>query len=991
MSSNIYITPRTTLVLIKSLAQETNIYMSTYSVPDFQINVRDATGSPSLLTNPINICTINGAKFTNNTTHYSINQPYGFVNLSLRTSTLWQILHTSGQTPSESAANVQQANISTAYLGFVSTSMKEVSTLFIENLETPNSIQLAGPFVIGNLSTTGSILFQSTMNVYGDATFEKNVFVSGSTRFLSTLWVEELAPLSSVFVTYSSFHTDGSVFVKGKTQIVSTLETQSTLQVNSLQVKKSTLGFTTFLSTLFTEGAISSLRDFQTSTMIVGKALTVGQTVSTLDGLFSTVSLTIEGNMLSLNDVSSLQSVLFQSSLLLQSSLISRNSLDAFSTTNVEGFVSTGFFSTSLLSTFASFSTLGQLTVESNIAVRGTLSTNSLSVLGLVSVGGTLVTQGSVSAAQQAILSSLDVEGTVLLRGLSTQSIGIGGNAWLDGNTFIGTFLQVNSNMKVGSDIEVQHQTFLSSVGVGSDITVGGNMIINGLTTINTYDVTSYGVSTLEIVTSSPSVALRASTLLSPFVESLQGKFVFTPTSGSLNTIVNAAIQTSSLYTGVFEGALFSTQTLYTNAVISERSQVPLEDGAQFEILQKAVFQRGLSTSFVNAESIQGTFEGNFIGDARNISNAPVLFSTISASLVLVSSIETQLFSANTFAFGNLQVALNIAANAFQCQGTTGNLSFFSTGLYYSAETLSTIEGLGIAFFPIPVQELSQSTLALNRIVYLDAGTKKMGIGISSPQYNLDISGTLAYTGTLTYDEIAELNLSTTVNPYFFSSIKYSSVYIRDSLVLPTSTEPLQPKGLFLIPPPLFEPRFTFQIAERDYPVSALTTPYPGINANSNYSTIDINYMVFVHNDTHNVGINTITGNVVTQNTFPTSVPPQYDLYANMEVVASDINAENMNILATFEISEFAAPTVGINPTTPSTLNTFSTPNLSTLVLNNFVELFKDTTLNGYMQIKRPNGAPLRNLFAVYNDAFISSVGIGYLAAETISYQFQDL
>lgn len=307
MSSNIYITPSTSLILIKSLARPVNIYLSTFNVPDFQVNVRDATGSSNLITTPITLSTIGGAKFTDNSVTYFINQPYGFVNMSLRTSTMWQLLHTSGQTPVASAANVQQINISTSYFSVVSSPQKLVSTMFVENIQTPNSILVTNPFVIGNLSTPGFVLLKSSLNVFGSTFFAKNLFVSGATIFQSSLSVQRIETLCNTLFVSSSAGVGGSLNLSGgQIFVFSTLHTQSSLQTNTLQVRWSTLENSVQINNnLSSFGSISTLKGLTAlSSLSVGSTLRIQQTVSSLSGVFSTNQLLVSRSLITLGNIS---------------------------------------------------------------------------------------------------------------------------------------------------------------------------------------------------------------------------------------------------------------------------------------------------------------------------------------------------------------------------------------------------------------------------------------------------------------------------------------------------------------------------------------------------------------------------------------------------------------------------------------------------------------------------------------------------------------
>jgi hypothetical protein len=160
---------------------------------------------------------------------------------------------------------------------------------------------------------------------------------------------------------------------------------------------------------------------------------------------------------------------------------------------------------------------------------------------------------------------------------------------------------------------------------------------------------------------------------------------------------------------------------------------------------------------------------------------------------------------------------------------------------------------------------------------------------------------------------------------------------------------------------------------------------------------------LFVHNDTKQVGIN--TAQLFSENPLiilPSPIPSQYDLYVNGTLAIGSFDIPSPLLASTLAgvnilTSSLITPTFGLNPTNPSTLNTLSTsfaenPYNSKITVNNFVDLIKSgSTLQGYMQIKKPYDGIFDNqyYFSVYNDAFISSVTIPELRAETLYVQSQ--
>jgi hypothetical protein len=985
MASNIYITPSTSLVLIKGFTRPTNIFLSTFNVPDFQVNVRDITGSSTL---QVTLSTIGGAKFLNNTTSYTINQPYGFVNMSLRTSTLWQILHTSGQTPTQSAANVGTTRLSTLYTGVLSTATKQVSSMTLENLTTPNSIQLVGPFIIGNLSTPGFIQFQSTLNVYGNVSFEKNLFVSGVTSTLSSFSVETLLPLSSGIQTFSSLGIGSNINVGRSVFLTSTLHTQSTLQVDTLQVQKSSPDTTVFVTdSVLAAGLVSTLRDVSVGGQLqLGGNITVTQEVSSFTGTFSTGTLTVGGQLLLMNSLSSLSTASFASSLTLQSSLYIQTSFSSFSTVNIGAIVSTTAFVTNLLSSSTSFSTAGDFSVLSTLTVKGTLSTNFLTVQRLFSTGLTLSTGGTVSTLGFTQTGSLVVQESAVLSSLTvSSSVGIGRDIFVKGSTSVNSFL-LNGDLTVGNTIQTVGQAFFGeNLGFVTMMRVRGNMSVVGATEIPNYDVGSYQVSSLQIITSSPYIALRTSSFVADILLADQAQLVYNPLSGSINPRAYTDIQANSIYAKEVEAYRFSSQTVFVENLLTTPSRISSTSFPRFEVDQKAIFGLGLSTTYLNSETIEAnTFLGSFIGDGGNLALVPLYFSTVSAATVLVSTITTNLFSTKQVEVFNAVIS-NVGEIGLELSLNTPFL--FVSSLYMSSMQTMMIESR------------SQSTLNIANTLYIESSTQKVGVGISSPYYDFDIRGSLYYSGTLSFSTTNTLNFSTTKPVISFSSIWFSSIIVKEDAILPSATL-LPTSSFYSFVSQANNPQFV--LSERIMPDSVTSlvtysnTFRNGIYTNSNFSTIDLDLQVIAYNNTKQVGIRTLTFDTQTSQFYPSPISPNYDLFVNGELKTSTLLTSSLTAMK-ITISSLITPTFGLNPFLPSTLNTFSTSFAkssynSKITMNTFVDLIKDgNTLQGYMQIKRPYDGLFDNqyYFSVYGDAYISSVTIPKLCADTLYIQSQ--
>ena len=1009
--SNIIVTPSTSLILIKSIVRQPIVYLSSYNVNDFRVSIRDTTGLSSLISSPIVLSTIGGSRFLDNTTSYLITQPYGFANISLRTSSFWQVLHTSGQTPATAAANVGTTNISTTFFNLLSSASKRVSTLTIENLDTPNSITLTGPFVVGNLSTPGFILLKSTLNVYGRTFFDKNLYVSGPTQIFSTLSVQSIDTLSSPVFALSSVGVGGSVNVRGTTTVFSTLETRSSLLVQTVAVQKSTsiLGVE-ILGNVNVSGIMSSLKslDVEGNTSILGD-LSIFHTISSLAGNFLTNSLNVGGGLTNQSSVFT-HSAVFFSSLLTQSSLSIQTNFSTFSTATVTNIVSSLSFQTGLLSSATSFSTAGDFSILSTLTVLGNLSTQRLFVSNLFSTQALTVVRQSVSTTGTLLVrNNLIGSGSATLTSLTTLfGLGVASDATINSNVTTGLTdvgqLDGNSNLiHMGSAA-----LFRDDVSVKSNLYVRGNMTVLGTPTITSFDVGSFEVSTLQITTSSPFVALQASTLKLSSLIADSVKLSYVIGSGDiqmatqLSTVVGASTQYSSLtanqiFSKVFQSYILSSQSLYTEQVQSQPSRLNPGSVPKFEIFMKASFPRGLSTPIVQSETATVTSTiGTFLGNAGLIVNTSYPpYSTLSAGRLTVSTVVTKVLSTNHAEFLNMYISTHVNVGNSMLMASGAAAFFLSTNV---APNPYFLQAYNTTRLPT-VQAVDTSTIAINNVLYLDSGNRKVGVNISSPRYDLDISGSLFYTGQLYFSSQNETNLSTTKSQVYFSTILFSSIYINDSLILSQNNSFPVTKflGVNSNTTNLFANSNILGgvvLSEIQYPQATppfgATTRYLGIYTSPSFSTIDFNNSLFIHNDTKSVTY----GLTIDQNNnllTPLSGTGEFEFLMQGSFVASNVMISTLAVSRKLAPYTLEMPQLGINTSIVSTSNTISTSG-TFLTINTCAQFEKRYFNNACFHINHPPELPfLSTALSVYSEAYVSSATAYELHAETIVLTTQTL
>lgn len=826
-TTNIYVTPSTSLILIRNVSTPTNIYLSSFNTPNFTVSVRDTTGSSTILTNSVYLSTIGTARFMDGSFLYTLNQPYGFVNLGFRNSSFWQVLHTSGQSPLDSAATVGKLNISTSYIGVLSTSIATISSLSLENLTTTNAVTIQGPFVITNLSAPGIVTVQSTFTVLGDVQIDGNLFVSGTTYFQSSLITTELLPLSNVIRVFSSFGVGGHLSVGGTLTIGSTLFTQSDNIIPSLQVQKSTLTTTTTLEGILNVGSVlSSLRSlvvqetasFTTSNHFVSILQDVSSIVS--DNTFSTNTLSVFGNSL-------VKGSLFTRYADFYSTLLIGSTLRILSNANTSTlFVGENYFtntlSVSTLSTLSSFST-GIASVRFSTILSSGLSTTGIDILHFASISKSFETVATISSlGPTRVKDTLFVQNNGLfdtltfLSDLKTEV--------LTTSTVTLTSISLSSLSTTGSLTASGIITIEKGLRVYGNALVQSNLIASGTSVISTIETPSYLIDTLDITTSSPYTAFTASSFNASTVE--VNSFLVRVTDPPTLAVGSTFASTTQFNTAVAEAV--RVRIAQTSSLFWGPSRV---EGVNALLDVRSYFPQGLSAQTLLVNSLTADFiSSRFSGDGQGISNIffSNVFSNVSATTGFVSTISSpQVFtsSLNASTFQNLLF-------------TTANSSFQSQNL--------VIEGLGYPFRYDKNQILlvNSNLYAINRTLFIDTLQNRVGVNISSPQADMDISGGLYTPGNIYYSSINEMIVSSFSNPTNLSSILPSYIFVRDSFNVSTS----------IIVMSNFESPYPFVISSQQ------TGSFPLTDANSLSliafpSSIALLNTLFIHNDTKNVTV----------------------------------------------------------------------------------------------------------------------------------------
>jgi len=906
-TTDIFVTPSTSVVLIKSLAKPVTVYFRDYAVAPFSVTVRDTTGLSSIQTTPVRLSTIGGARFADGTSVYALNQPYGLVSLTLRNPT-WQIQHTSGQTPATSAADIGTLSTSTAFVGSLSTIQKRVSTLVVENLLTPNSISLTVPFVVTNLSTPGFVLLEQSFNVYGPVTLQDRLTVSSTANFVSSLFAVDPQPIRYPVDVISSVGVGESVAVGGTLRSLSTLTLRSTIQAERLFVTVSSSRETTMIQgPLLVAGLVSTLGNLivDNDTFVTRNVL-LGGMVSSFGGTVSTGTVTVGGSTTVSLGISTLSSTVIVSSLQGLGTFITQRPVVFQSTLGVGGSIVASSFSSLTVSTFGSFST-GSLEVTSTAVLSGTLSTSVFQSLDTLTVGGRFEAAASVSSlGVTRIQGETSVLGSALFRSLTVDSsVGVGSSLSVVGAT-TAIDLQALSSMTLGSSLETSTLTEVQgSVGVRSNVLVEGTLVISGSSEIPTFRVQSFLLSNLEITSSSPTLAFRVSSFHASSLQTgltrIEGPLpdVYTVSS----TYASTLLATDAVAT-FFQTDSLTAQSFFVGSTVSLSAQ----SDPKVVFATKTYLTQGLSTVQTLTDSITGlSFTGNFVGSVSYLSNIAIPFSNISGITIALSTLTLDVFGTSSFRASTLSNAKNLFV---QSTLVMPYLVFESQG-YAPRYDINQI------------LETSSTLSVVNRNLYFDRQTGNIGLYVSSPGYSFDVDG-LIYAKNIEYSSINPIYVSSP-GTVVFSTVFASSVFMRDAMEFGPNGVVLESKTATGVT--------SVELHRATAPDISLFGIYTAIEQ----STILLNQGLSISRD-QRVAIN---GYEYLTETF---LPPSTDLDVRATARTVDLFTSSIALFESFQTASMSTTYLTVNGNVMSHVHSLST-SIGKLSLDSFVTIQSNRTV----------------------------------------------
>jgi hypothetical protein len=396
---------------------------------------------------------------------YSITQPFGFITVNPKTSTIWALMNTFAF-PDQSAAAL--VNSITAVTGTTSTLYSYqalISTAAISSIST-DTVFVRTNLSVGQSTITNDIYLRSTLTAIGGISTAATLFASTAVVTRSLIATSTLqTPFAQI-----NFSTGLALDVAGSIRTASTIST---------------------LGPLFVGGLISTASDLAVggSTLIAGQ-LRVGAHTLLQSSLSTVGSFSLGGIANLASTLTTKDNAMFQAHVSVASNVTVGGYLSVMSSMYLHGLltVSSGFVLYGLFSTASSINVGQNMSIAGDLAVGGDvffndrlLDLDNLSVIHCLNVGNTISTLSSIAAG-----GNLQVAGSTLLVGpVSTAStltvashlstvgnLAIGGSAYFASTLTVGRALCTLSNVAVGGTLTVSSTTLLaqglSTVGQGA-------------------------------------------------------------------------------------------------------------------------------------------------------------------------------------------------------------------------------------------------------------------------------------------------------------------------------------------------------------------------------------------------------------------------------------------------------------------------------------------------------------------------------------------
>ena len=685
------------------------VLLSTLTAPGTIITIRDITGYAST-NRGIAVSTTKGVHYLDGPgcNVYNINQPYGFLTVTPRTSNVWAVINTfafpdQAAHPSVEGIDVRQGNFSN-----LSGNTGAFNDLTVYNSTFLNVVRVSS--ILAQSISTQTLAVTSTLNVFNLSTTRaqfSTVTINNPLSPSTLLEVNGSMKASTIFLTNSAFVRGSLVY--NTNNIVSTVQglgTATYVSTTSLVSTVQGLGTATYVST---SSLVSTVQGLGTATYVSTASL-----VSTVQGLGTATY------MSSASLVSTVQG-LGTATYVSTTSLIS----------TVQGLGTAGYLSSpiiGLISTVIGLGSSGYVSSTSLVStVQGLGTATYVSSASLVSTvqglgSSSYISSGSLVSTVQGLGTATYVSTTSLVS--TVQGLGTA--------TYVSTASLVSTVQGLGTATYVSSLSLVSTVqGLGSSGYISTpNVLISSL---STHLLTVYG----------PSTFINAS-----------------------NVFIGNSVSTNTLrFIGTYKDG-FAEATQYTNTVIAERIY---DDGLLTEESSELLLFKGndgtLPVTFgPGPDRVRVLAVGGFRVDIASNGGIWPVGGQPPSTAIQAFTINCNGFvgiGCNTPSY-TLDVAGTINASNIGINGsflvTTSNLvstvrGAGTAGYVSSTSLVSTVQGLGIAGY-VSSTGLVSTVQGLGTASYMSSSSlvsTVQGLGTSSYISSTGLASTVQGLGSSSY------------------------------------------------------------------------------------------------------------------------------------------------------------------------------------------------------------------------------------------------
>ena len=760
MAQQVWVNASTSVVQIDSSqiisGNPAIVYLSTIYSPGTVITIRDIAGQASP-NKSIIVSTTKNLHFLDGTqvSSYSITQPYGYLTVNPKTSTIWALMNTFAFPDQSAAALVNSITATNVTASTLYSYQALISTAAISSIST-DIAYVRTNLSVGQSTLANDLYLRSTLTAIGGISTAATLFASTSVTTRS------LIASSTIQTPFAQlqFSTGLALDIAGTTRTAGLISTIGPVYVGGLISTTSDLG-------VGGNALVAGQLRVGAHTFLQSSLSTVGS--FTLGGAANlTSSLTVTDNALFLRHVSIASNMTIAGSLSVMSSIYVKGALSVDSGLRLYGLLSTA----SSINVGENVSIAGSLAVGGDIFFNDRLlDLNNLSVIVNLYVGNNISTYSSIAAG-----GSLQIAGSTLLVGpVSTAS-----------TLTVGSHLSTIGNLAAGGSVN-----FASTLTVRAALCTLSNLAVGGTLTVSSTTINAQGMSTFGAAAFFSSVQIQGGlSVFSSIAVSRDLDVQGTLSAKGFNLGGAALVNTLGVTQATAGWGVNISSSTLQQGLFSTIGNIDM--GGRFSTPNYIATGSTLFASFANVQNNLSTLANTNVGGDLNVLGRTILGDTLTATRyanfnVGLSTTTNTNVGGNLNVLGGATVGGNFTATAAATFNTTtvtsGQATFNGSGNGVVIANSLSMTGVGAS--------INAGTVTANFAAVSFPGGRS-GFNVQGIN-DILAPGPAFFGATSTGQLVITSTLSTICDAAFYSSVQiqgslsvFSSVTVRGILTADT-------------------------------------------------------------------------------------------------------------------------------------------------------------------------------------------------------------